>query len=58
MGSQLIRSLLHQARRHGQDLTLDVLAVNQRPGSLPATGPARGHSSQRERHQDEIETRS
>ncbi|MEV0114865.1 GNAT family N-acetyltransferase [Streptomyces sp. NPDC050844] len=54
IGSQLIRNcLLRQARRHGQDLTLDVLAVNQRPGSLPATGPARGHSSQRERHQDQ-----
>ncbi|MCX4671155.1 GNAT family N-acetyltransferase [Streptomyces sp. NBC_01381] len=54
IGSQLIRSLLHQARLGmAQDLTLDVLAVNQRPGSLPATEPARGHSSQRERHQDQ-----
>ncbi|MFF0795124.1 GNAT family N-acetyltransferase [Streptomyces spiralis] len=32
--SQLIRSLLHQARRQGRDLTLDVLVVNQRAQAL------------------------
>lgn len=30
IGSRLIRSLLHQARRQDRDLTLDVLAVNKR----------------------------
>lgn len=34
IGSQLIRSLLHQARQQGQDLTLDVLVVNQRAQAL------------------------
>lgn len=30
IGTRLIRSLLHQARRQDRDLTLDVLVVNQR----------------------------
>ncbi|MDQ0956214.1 ribosomal protein S18 acetylase RimI-like enzyme [Streptomyces sp. B4I13] len=34
IGSQLIRSLLHQARQQGRDLTLDVLVVNQRAQAL------------------------
>lgn len=34
IGSQLIRSLLHQARRQGRDLTLDVLVVNQQAQAL------------------------
>lgn len=34
VGGRLIRSLLHQARRQGRDLTLDVLAVNQRAQAL------------------------
>ncbi|WP_443334814.1 GNAT family N-acetyltransferase [Streptomyces sp. CCNWLW230] len=34
IGSRLIHSLLQQARRRGQDLTLDVLAVNQRAHAL------------------------
>ena len=34
IGSQLIRRLLHQARQEGQDLILDVLAVNQRAQAL------------------------
>ncbi|MFC5721060.1 GNAT family N-acetyltransferase [Streptomyces gamaensis] len=34
IGSRLIRTLLHQARQQGQDLTLDVLAVNQRAQTL------------------------
>ncbi|MFF4764264.1 GNAT family N-acetyltransferase [Streptomyces sp. NPDC001292] len=34
IGSQLIHTLLQQARRQGQDLTLDVLAVNQRAHAL------------------------
>jgi ribosomal protein S18 acetylase RimI-like enzyme len=34
IGSQLIRSLLHQARLQGRDLTLDVLVVNQRAQAL------------------------
>ncbi|MEU7382339.1 MULTISPECIES: GNAT family N-acetyltransferase [unclassified Streptomyces] len=34
IGSRIIRTLLQQARRQGQDLTLDVLAVNQRAHGL------------------------
>ncbi|CAL9614549.1 MULTISPECIES: GNAT family N-acetyltransferase [Streptomyces] len=34
IGGRLIRGLLHQARRQGRDLTLDVLAVNQRAQAL------------------------
>ncbi|MDQ0957657.1 ribosomal protein S18 acetylase RimI-like enzyme [Streptomyces sp. B4I13] len=34
IGSQLIRSLLRQARQEGRDLTLDVLVVNQRAQAL------------------------
>ncbi|MGV9427948.1 GNAT family N-acetyltransferase [Streptomyces sp. NPDC003656] len=34
IGSQLIRSLLHQARQQGRDLTLEVLVVNQRAQAL------------------------
>lgn len=34
IGSRLIRSLLRQARQQGQDLTLDVLVVNQRARAL------------------------
>jgi ribosomal protein S18 acetylase RimI-like enzyme len=34
IGSQLIRTLLQQARQHGQDLTLDVLAINHRAHAL------------------------
>lgn len=34
IGSQLIRSLLHQAHQHGRDLTLDVLVVSQRAQTL------------------------
>ncbi|GAA1015773.1 hypothetical protein STXM2123_5687 [Streptomyces sp. F-3] len=34
IGSRLIRDLLDQARRQGQDLTLDVLVVNHRAQSL------------------------
>ncbi|MFE8950590.1 GNAT family N-acetyltransferase [Streptomyces sp. NPDC007856] len=34
IGSRLIRTLLHQARRQDKDLTLDVLAVNQRAHAL------------------------
>ncbi|MEU6551069.1 GNAT family N-acetyltransferase [Streptomyces sp. NPDC046915] len=34
IGGELIRGLLHQARRQGRDLTLDVLAVNQRAQAL------------------------
>ncbi|MGW2422818.1 GNAT family N-acetyltransferase [Streptomyces sp. NPDC001709] len=35
MGSQLIRSLLYQARQQGQDLALDVLVVNQAASARP-----------------------
>ncbi|WP_369227853.1 GNAT family N-acetyltransferase [Streptomyces sp. R39] len=34
IGSELIRSLLDQARLQGQELTLDVLVVNQRAKAL------------------------
>ncbi|MBD3011317.1 N-acetyltransferase [Streptomyces sp. 5-10] len=34
IGSQLIRSLLLQARQQGRDLALDVLVVNQRAQAL------------------------
>jgi ribosomal protein S18 acetylase RimI-like enzyme len=34
IGSRLIRSLLHQARQQGRELTLDVLVVNQRAKAL------------------------
>ncbi|MFG2359928.1 GNAT family N-acetyltransferase [Streptomyces sp. NPDC048521] len=34
IGSQLIRGLLHQARRQGRDLALDVLFNNQRAQAL------------------------
>ncbi|WP_072477589.1 GNAT family N-acetyltransferase [Amycolatopsis australiensis] len=34
IGSQLIRSLLHQARQQGWELNLDVLVVNQRAQAL------------------------
>ncbi|MBY8876117.1 GNAT family N-acetyltransferase [Actinacidiphila acidipaludis] len=34
IGSRLIRELVEQARGHGQDLTLDVLAVNHRAQAL------------------------
>ncbi|MGW7258980.1 GNAT family N-acetyltransferase [Streptomyces sp. NPDC054834] len=34
IGSKLIRGLLRQAQRQGRDLTLDVLAVNQRAQAL------------------------
>ncbi|MEU5688327.1 GNAT family N-acetyltransferase [Streptomyces venezuelae] len=34
IGSLLIRGLLHQARRQGQDLALDVLVVNERARAL------------------------
>ncbi|MCZ9343015.1 GNAT family N-acetyltransferase, partial [Streptomyces sp. TRM76130] len=34
IGSRLIRSLMHQARRQGRDLALDVLVVNQRAQTL------------------------
>ncbi|MEU5593415.1 GNAT family N-acetyltransferase [Streptomyces sp. NPDC020298] len=34
IGSRLIRGLLHQAHGRGGDLTLDVLAVNQRAQAL------------------------
>ncbi|MEU6510980.1 GNAT family N-acetyltransferase [Streptomyces sp. NPDC046942] len=34
IGGQLIRGLLHQARRQGRGLTLDVLVVNQRAQAL------------------------
>ncbi|QPP09208.1 GNAT family N-acetyltransferase [Streptomyces bathyalis] len=34
IGSRLIRTLLDQARREGKDLTLDVLAINQRARAL------------------------
>ncbi|GAA0920413.1 GNAT family N-acetyltransferase [Streptomyces thermoalcalitolerans] len=34
IGSRLIRGLLDQARRQGQDLTLDVLVVNHRAQAL------------------------
>ncbi|MEV7394789.1 GNAT family N-acetyltransferase [Streptomyces sp. NPDC091215] len=34
IGSRVIRTLVHQARRQGRDLTLDVLVVNQRARTL------------------------
>lgn len=34
IGGQLIRGLLHQARRQGRHLTLDVLVANQRAQAL------------------------
>ncbi|MGW5481529.1 GNAT family N-acetyltransferase [Streptomyces sp. NPDC004008] len=34
IGSQLIRSLLQEARQQDRDLTLDVLVVNQRAQAL------------------------
>ncbi|MFD9819875.1 GNAT family N-acetyltransferase [Streptomyces violascens] len=34
IGSQLVRSLLDEADRQGQDLVLDVLVVNQRALAL------------------------
>ncbi|MGW6485122.1 GNAT family N-acetyltransferase [Streptomyces sp. NPDC055059] len=34
IGSRLIRTILHQAHQHGQNLTLDVLAINHRAQAL------------------------
>jgi ribosomal protein S18 acetylase RimI-like enzyme len=34
IGSRLIRDLLHQARREGKDLSLDVLTINERARAL------------------------
>ncbi|MGW5481828.1 GNAT family N-acetyltransferase [Streptomyces sp. NPDC004008] len=46
IGSQLIRTPLHQARQQGRDLALDVPVVNERAQSLyQRPGPARRTTS-------------
>ncbi len=52
IGTRLISALIDEAAQKGQDLVLDVLTVNTRPGPLPAPRHDGGSQARPRQHQD------